>query len=170
MRHRSLNDSRCRLGSETELRREVNMGESLVLEACRNGKPQMATIFLAVDVHGSSSVDIMLDDKLAVKGLGLDLFDALVDARRSLEAAGAMIACNGARRDVYPSEMLRQSTGGRRAYVLSDRRGPQTSVDIFEPADWSSIASVDEQREEFLRWVGNPPKDYVVKWTGSGGC
>jgi hypothetical protein len=100
-----------------------------------------------------------------VTGRGVDLFDALVGARRSLEAAGAMIACNGARRDVYPSQMLRQSTGGRRAYVLGDPRGRRASVDIFGPADWSLIVSVDDQREEFVRWVGNPPEDYVVRWT-----
>jgi hypothetical protein len=80
-----------------------------------------------------------------------------------LEADGVLLACNGCRRDVYPSPMLRQSAGGRRAYVLTMPRSevkPPT-VDIFEPApDVSVVVTVDEQRAWFDHWrPNNPGKD-----------
>jgi hypothetical protein len=90
-------------------------------------------------------------------GLGTDLFAALCDARRQLEPA-VYIACNGARRNVYPSAMQRQAAKGRRAYVLTlprTKERPQV-VDIFEPANRAEIATVDEQFAWFERWNSSP--------------
>jgi hypothetical protein len=64
-------------------------------------------------------VEVRLDTLSRARGEGPDLFDALVMARRILEAKGVLLGCNGSRRDVFPSPMLRQSTSGRRAYVLT---------------------------------------------------
>lgn len=93
----------------------------------------------------------------SVTGRGADLFAALRDARRQLEPA-IYIACNGARRDVYPSAMQRQATKGRRAYVLTLPRtkGRPQVVDIFERADGADIATVDDQLEWFKRWSSSP--------------
>ena len=105
-------------------------------------------------------VEVSVGDDIDARGEGTDLFEALVSARRQLEAHGVLVGCNGARRDVFPSAMLRQATGGRRAYVLAMPRTaarPQT-VDIFAPApDTSALATVDEQRAWFDMWRQTGP-------------
>ncbi len=105
-------------------------------------------------------VEVDLSDGTSGRGEGVDLFDALVAARLALEGQGVFLACAGARRDVYPSPMLRQATQGRRAYLLVERSGQTRppSVDIFDCAEWTSIASVNEQREAFTAWLGKRPE------------
>ena len=86
----------------------------------------------------------------------------LVAARRGLEAHGFLLGCNGGRRDVYPSAMLQQTSQGRRAYVLSSPPGGSRlpAVDIFAPApDLSLVATVDEQRASFERWIDGLPDE-----------
>jgi hypothetical protein len=89
---------------------------------------------------------------------GADLFDALVAVRRELESRGILVGINGARRDVYPSQMLRQASQGRFAYVLSFPRqsAPTGSVDILAPAAFEDIGTVEEQRAWFERWASSP--------------
>jgi hypothetical protein len=117
----------------------------------------MAT--LKYEVGDTCRVAVEFGDGTSVSGEGTDLFDALVATRLSLEQQGILLACAGARRDVYPSPMLRQATHGRRAYVLVERTSQTRppSVDIFDIAEWDSIASVNEQRDSFLTWLGQPP-------------
>ncbi len=113
-------------------------------------------------VGDQCEVQVRLPDGYTAQGEGLDLFDALVAARRRLEAHGVLLGCNGGRRDVYPSAMLQQTSRGRRAYVLSSPRGGSRLpvVDIFEPApDLSLVATVDEQRASFDRWTGGRPDE-----------
>jgi hypothetical protein len=105
-------------------------------------------------------VEVSVGDDIDSRGEGPDLFDALVSARRELEAQDVLIGCNGARRDVFPSAMLRQATRGRRAYVLTVPRTASrpSTVDIFAPApDMSALATVDEQRAWFDRWRETGP-------------
>lgn len=94
------------------------------------------------------------------RGEGPDLFEALTMARRVLEPRQIMLACNGSRRDVFPSPMLRQAAKGRRAYILEVPRSPRrpATVDIFDPVfDLSTLGTVDEQRECFERWLPAKP-------------
>lgn len=94
-------------------------------------------------------------DGTQVRGEGPDLFEALAAVRRILEAKGVRLACHGSRRDVFPSAMLRQSTAGRRAYVLEIPRtaARPATVDIFGPAPEAAVlATVDEQRAWFDNW------------------
>lgn len=105
-------------------------------------------------------VEVTVDGGLDVRGEGRDLFDALASARRVLEPQDVMLVCNGARRDVFPSPMLRQAAAGRRAYVLDMPRtsGRPSAVDIFAAAPESAVlATVDEQREWFERWRKSEP-------------
>jgi hypothetical protein len=100
-------------------------------------------------------VEVEIDGSLAARGEGPDLFEALAAARRILEAHDVLLACNGSRRNVFPSPMLRQAASGRRAYVLalprSDAKPP--TVDIFDPApDLSTVVTVDEERAWFDQW------------------
>jgi hypothetical protein len=83
-----------------------------------------------------------------VSGEASDLFEALSDVRRQLEPSGWAVAVQGARRDTFPSPMLRDMARGERVYVL--RPGiPATPDDIvgtFDDAPAELLASVDEQR------------------------
>jgi len=127
--------------------------EQVALPAVRAGKPTAARVrFAAGDVR---VVEAAIGDDLDARGEGPDLFEALAAVRRVLEASSVMIACNGSRKDVFPSPMLRQASGGRSAYVLTIPRSaarPPT-VDIFAPAPESAeLVSVDDQRAWFDRW------------------
>lgn len=106
-------------------------------------------------------VEVQVGD-IDSRGGGPDLFEALAQARRGLEAQGVLLGCNGARRDVFPSAMQRQTGWGRRAYVLTM---PRTTarlpvVDIFVPApELSTLATVDAQRAWFDRWRQSTPTE-----------
>jgi hypothetical protein len=104
-------------------------------------------------------VEVTIENSLNARGEGADPFEALASARRILEVHGILLSCNGARRDVYPSPMLRQAAAGRHAYVLTlprTRERPQT-VDIFAPApNIADIATVDGQRAWFDSWQQSP--------------
>lgn len=78
---------------------------------------------------------------------GVDLFDALSILRVQLDAAGVRICVEGARADVFPSGMSRQSSGGRRAYRLVAGRTPEREdlVDIFESTQCGEVVSVSDQ-------------------------
>lgn len=133
----------------------------VTLEARRQGKPRNATVRFSVPPRGKARIEAQLDDGFQAAGEGVDLFDALVALRRQLEEQGIDIATNGARRDVYPSAMLRQTSEGRWAYVLTQppTGERQPTVDIFGPARWDQLATVDEQRRYFEEWAGRPPAE-----------
>ena len=74
----------------------------------------------------------------------------------ALDANGIMLRVNGARRDVFPSAMLRQTSQGRMAYVHTLPRSKMraVAVDIFEPAPpEAQLATVDEQRAWHDHWA-----------------
>lgn len=129
------------------------MWEEVTVPAVHSG--ELETSRLRFAVAGTCVVKVSVGDDVHVRGEGPDLFEALVSARRELEAHDVLLGCNGARRDVFPSAMLRQATSGRRAYVLTMPRtaARPPTVDVFAPApDMSALATVDEQRAWFDRW------------------
>jgi hypothetical protein len=97
--------------------------------------------------------------------VGRDLFAALQDVRRRLEASGWTIAVQGARVDTYPSGMVRDMLGARRVYVLQMGRhvAREHLVDIFAEADPQQVGTVDEQIEFYRLWrirrAVTPPPD-----------
>jgi hypothetical protein len=128
--------------------------EEVVVPAARCGVPATCSVRFATGDR--CVVEVEIDDDLDVRGEGPDLFEALAAARRKLEAHDVLLACNGARRDVYPSAMLRQAAMARHAYVLTMPRTASRPevVDIFAAAPESSVlATVDEQREWFDLWM-----------------
>jgi hypothetical protein len=135
------------------------------LPALRDGDKVCAS--LRFDDGYVCRVEVALGGEVAVSGEAGDLFEALVTVRRQLEQQGVLLGCNGCRRNVYPSPMLRQAGQGRRAYVLTLPRTatkPPT-VDIFERApDLSTVVTVVEQRKWFERWLAapGPPHDAAV--------
>ncbi len=82
-----------------------------------------------------------------------DFFECLTDLRRIAEKEGGVVLCQGARRDVFPSQMMK-SSGCATAYVL--RLGEQASskdvVRIFEAVPADTVVSVDEQFAYYRRW------------------
>lgn len=96
-----------------------------------------------------------------ITGTGPDMFAALVAVRRTLDQAGLRLLCNGARRNVRPSQMGRQMSEGRKAYryTLGERPSRVDLCDIFDPAPADEVASVlDQERfwEDWKRSVGLP--------------
>jgi hypothetical protein len=122
-----------------------------------DGPEVTATLrFAAGDV---CRVEVLRREAVIAIGEAGDLFEALVGARRALERTRLLLGCNGSRRDVYPSPMLRQAAHGRRAYVLVVPRTADrpATVDIFEAApDLATVVTVDEQRASFDRWCPPP--------------
>jgi len=69
---------------------------------------------------------------------GSDLFEAVIELRKSLEHCGVQLLCAGARHDVFPSGMSRGMGGGRYAY--STRIGQPARREDIVPQEGSSLA------------------------------
>ena len=80
-----------------------------------------------------------------------DAFGALADVRRKLEAQGWLLAVAGARRDAYPSGMLREQGGGQ-VYLLVPGRPAEQRLDTFADAPPEAVTTVDQQREAYEEW------------------
>ncbi|MGF1426623.1 hypothetical protein [Kitasatospora sp. LaBMicrA B282] len=89
----------------------------------------------------------------AVEGTGGDAFGALLAVRRQVEPLGWLLALAGARRDVWPSGMLRQS-GGEEGYLLlpHDAAGDSPLVPILDDAPLDLVVTVAEQEAAYDRW------------------
>jgi hypothetical protein len=127
--------------------------EERTVPAVRDGRPVTAQIRFATGDTCVVEVDAGAD--VTARGEARDLFAALAAARRDLETRGVQLVINGARRNVWPSGMLRQTGYGRRAYVLAmpPAVAQQSTVDIFEPApEPAELATVAEQNEWFQRY------------------
>ena len=74
-----------------------------------------------------------------------DFFDALRQIRLELETQNAMILCNGARIDAYPSGMSRQMSLGCIVYLNQTGQPAKHKAAIFDKADADWVASVAEQ-------------------------
>jgi hypothetical protein len=86
---------------------------------------------------------------------GEDYFECLNGIREVLEKNNILIACNGARRDVYPSSLLTQMSDGVLAYVceLGKPVKKENKVNIFHPADISNVCTVSEQQLYHRDWI-----------------
>lgn len=70
------------------------------------------------------------------------------------------VAVQGARRDTYPSGMLRDMGGGRRVYVMwAGQLARQEDVArTLDDAPPDQIVTVDQQREYVEAWRAEPEK------------
>lgn len=94
------------------------------------------------------------DQKEEVRGD--DFFECLNEMRNIFESRGLLVACNGSRYDVYPSQMARQMSNGLKAYVITMGRKASRDdiVNIFdETEELEKIGSVKRQREFFDEWI-----------------
>jgi hypothetical protein len=111
--------------------------------------------------HRDDGYQVALDGPdQPLSATGRDLFEALAAVRCQLEAVGWLIAVQGARRDTYPSGMLRDMGGARRVYVLVPGRPVSTAdtVDTFADADPADLGTVDAQRQHYQAWRGSLPR------------
>lgn len=129
--------------------------EERELPVLTNGSIRSSCVrFEAGDV---CTVEVLVDN-VCTTATGSDLFEALAVVRGQLFERDIIVMCNGARRDVFPSQMLRQATSGRRAYVLRVPRGRARPpiVDIFDPAPKDAVFdTVDGQYAAFQQWVAS---------------
>jgi len=86
---------------------------------------------------------------------GDDLFEAFLEIRKQLSNKDIFLLCNGSRRNIYPSPMLRQSNGGKKAYLLRlgvpARR--EDIVNIFDPIERNDIDTTESQKEFYNKWL-----------------
>jgi hypothetical protein len=80
-----------------------------------------------------------------------DAFAGLAEVRRKLEAVGWLLAVAGARRDAYPSGMLRER-GGEQVYLLVPGQPAEQRLDTFSDAPPEAVTTVDEQRAGYEEW------------------
>lgn len=116
------------------------------------------SLVLEVDDSGEPSIRLVRANRVASVHTGSDLFECLKDLRRILEEEGFLICCQGSRPTVFPSGMGRQMSNGRLAYPL--RRTPPLTdadlVDIFAPAQFAEVGTVESQRQAVLDFFRSP--------------
>jgi hypothetical protein len=84
-----------------------------------------------------------------------DLFECMVVLRRHLQKQRWSLLCSGARKDVYPSGMSREMSGGQMAYRHKPGVGParEDLVDIVDYTPPDSIGTPEEQRQYRASWL-----------------
>ncbi|WIE78688.1 hypothetical protein [Curtobacterium sp. MCSS17_016] len=119
--------------------------------AYRNGTSTPASVTVEMDL---TSPDHQVRYTVTVLLLGTehtatayDAFEALSLVRTALDREGWLLGVQGARIDVWASNMARQQGGGMRAYRLRRGRRPRFKdlVDVFAPAD-ECLSTVQAQR------------------------
>jgi hypothetical protein len=128
-----------------ELIRKINeFDESFISSICRVSYEKFPKCYIHFENNELGAYEIS----------DIDLFECLCKLRKFLEEGGWIILCNGARRDVYPSTMAREMSGGEKAYlqIMGKPAGPGTTINIFEPAPQNEIATVEEQIAFHKKW------------------
>ena len=140
--------------SRTQATNEVGaLPEVLMNIATHDGRAQPCRIIYSAGAEMTLTANSSVFGELSFTGT--NLFDALIKLRLHLEKIGYFLLCNAARKDTYPSRAIKQMGGGFKVYVL--RSGQQASpadlVDALGPANLDQIATVDEQRASYERWL-----------------
>lgn len=92
---------------------------------------------------------------------GLDLCEAFIAARQTLERDGFIPLVAGASVHCYPSGMARNMGEGDQVYRLTPGKSPEIDdlAFMFEPADAETVATVGEQAKAFERWARSVAQD-----------
>jgi hypothetical protein len=117
------------------------------------GSAQKHSVQLTFSVSHPWRLRTEFDDGTTWEVEDHDLFQCLGQIRNRLESEGALIWCESAQKDVFPSGMARQMGGARRAYrLVSDRStGAPTLVDIFAATNCEAAATASQQFESAMR-------------------
>jgi hypothetical protein len=119
---------------------------------------QDGTIFIGEiteQLHSDQSCTIHFTSSVTghLKFSDWDFFECLVHLRRKLAQDNYRPLCQGARLSVYPSRMCRDMGNGSVAYEMVMGKHAENLVSIFDYAEPELIASIDEQKSFFKRWV-----------------
>ena len=95
------------------------------------------------------------DNQMSITKTADDFFEALRQIRLELETQNAMILCNGARIDAYPSGMSRQMSLGLIVYLNQMGQPAKQKAAIFDKADADWVASVAEQDKYHRDWLAS---------------
>jgi len=135
------------------------MTEVLTLQTV-DAKGVLVEVTLRLGDPGSAQLELV-DQGAIFEARGDDYLDCLMLTREHLEADERLLCCQGAQPDVWPSGLLRQFSNGRQAYLLDrERQGEPVVVDIFAPADPTTVVSIIVQRDAVLAFHGLPrPQD-----------
>ncbi|MEO3852274.1 hypothetical protein ABGB09_32395 [Streptomyces sp. B8F3] len=131
------------------------MTERITLQTLVDGIPVAWTA--AADFReGAWRLKIESPSAVEFEAAGDDLFEALRQARSSLEPRGIRLCCNGARIDTWPSGQARQH-GAQVVYVHRLWLPPTVRdlVPTLGAADASRIGTVAEQEEFHARHLAN---------------
>ncbi len=132
------------MNKEDTIRALLPSGEIINCTVRYTGKPPW---MMSIDV-GSHGV---------FKSEGEDLFEIFASIREQLHRKDVLLLCNGSRRNIFPSPMLRQSSGGKKAYLL--RLGvparKEDIVNIFDPAEVNDIDTIENQKNYYDKWLNS---------------
>ena len=136
------------------------LGSEKVVETVRlmavGAAGEEVSVLLEIPDKPPLNVKLVRADGMSSDFVGSDLFECMIEIRRSLEEESLLLCCQGARPDVFPSGMARQMGDGRRAYIL--RPGvlltDEDLVDIFAPAPSTAVVTVDQQRRAVKTFFG----------------
>jgi hypothetical protein len=119
--------------------------------------PNGSTEPASIDIAGEDDLDLVFRHTTLGQfdASESDAFEAMIKLRLWLEPHGYQLLCNGARLDVYPSQMARQMGGGFRAYKMTMGKPAEMNdrVKILDPAPAGAIATVSEQRAFYKEWL-----------------
>ncbi len=101
------------------------------------------------------SINIDCGDNGAFQSEGNDLFESCINIRQQLSSKEIVLLCNASRRNIFPSPMLRQSSGGKKAYLLRlgvpARR--EDIVNIFDSVEINNVDTIENQKGFYDQWL-----------------
>jgi hypothetical protein len=135
----------------------MNNCESLQPLIIQHQDGTIVTGEIAARLHDDRSCTIQFTSSVTdhLEFTDWDFFECLVHLRQKLAQYNYRPLCKGARLNVYPSRMCRDMSSGSVAYEMTIGKHADTKdlVSIFDYAEPELIASIDEQKSFFKRWV-----------------
>jgi hypothetical protein len=97
------------------------------------------------------TIEVKFNDNV-VKTEGEYCFIALQELRKQLFERGVEICCYGAKKNVYPSPMMMNSS---KAYLLTVGKQAKVEdiVEIFDPCELDEITTVEDQNLFYQEWI-----------------
>lgn len=86
-----------------------------------------------------------------------NFFLALIELRKLLEKKNIQIYCNGAAKNVYPSNMQMSMGDGLHAYKIYLKKPAQKKdiVNIFDYDDKLEFVSINTQKRFYEKWINS---------------
>lgn len=124
--------------------------EHKVISINRSGIMQTADIYYS---RGKDwSLKIVFNDQTEYEAISGDVFSCFCEIRNHF--SDVVFMCKGAKRNVYPSSMCRDMSGGLIAYEFHEGKHATSKdiVPIFKFDD-EDLVSPAEQKQHFLFWA-----------------